>query len=101
MRISQRVTLPLWRYNPKRIKQEGRRIYLEKFRYFNNHRQMGNKDRENQERLNRRVAKGVCMPNATEMNKKDETTGFCLLGYLKMTLLGKSNFSRIVGTIQC
>lgn len=60
---------------------------------------MGNKEnRENQERLNGRVAKRVYMPNATGVNRKGEVTGFCQLGYLKMTLLGKSNFSIVVGT---
>lgn len=30
------------------------------------------------------------MPNATEVNRKGETIGFCQLRYLKMILLGKS-----------
>lgn len=54
--------------------------------------------REPGEIKQRRVAKGVYMPNATEMNRKNEATGFCQLGYLTMSLCGKSNFSRIVGT---
>lgn len=38
------------------------------------------------------------MPNATEVNRKGEAVGFCQLRYLKMTLLGKGNFSRVLGT---
>lgn len=43
-------------------------------------------------------SKRVYMPNATGVNRKGEVTGFCQLGYLKMTFLGKSNFSIVVGT---
>lgn len=43
--------------------------------------------REPGELTQRRVVKGVCMPNATEINRKDVAIGLCQLRHLKMVLV--------------